>query len=528
MKTKLSIVLFSIILSFASSKAEMVTRTRTVVDTVAAMKLINNKYVLYNAPIRSEIEKIDNQLTMNRAALRNNNDSIRTLEYLISKLEPKVKDKWIAEQLASYLEQSIYKLPESEFFALCKQKDYEKAKKKGELILFRGKENERIVNKAKKGDFSSGFAKACFDYLYGKAQGYSEFLSAKETNLKSERIILEKKLKKEPTTFSANLWLSEMPSKDVPTKVITERRERRGEDDLSFIEARSFAVNSSDDVDDIDSVEGKFDGLIKDRLYGYGSTKEDGITYDYDFLVSEKGTVPTLKFVLPTYGEEDCSLETLSSYWDNSGLEKDGIKISKCTEGTTYHCFTFFFENGVWVSKRPNEVKYLTYEECLERLQKRNKKPVMLNVGFYIEDYESKENNSFLLVCSEWLGLPYKSGEEGKKAFLKYEAKYEDVRETYNIPVNFSVSDNIYIRQNYFGDKSDAIFVERKNYPINGKSLLEIFRVDETPGMVEIFEDASIGDGIYLFKVAEGMYNESKSDWEINNNENQWIIKTEY
>ncbi len=523
------LALMTFLLSLSTVKADIVTRTRTVVDTVAAMKLINNKYVLYNAPIRSEIEIIDNQLTMNRAALRNNNDSIRNLEYLISKLEPKVKDKEVAEHLASYLENSIYKLPESEFFALCKQKDYEKAKKKGELNLFRGKENEKIVNKAKKGDFSSGLAKVCFDYLYRKAKGYTELLSAKETNLKIERTILEKKLKKEPATFSANLWLSEMPSKDVPTKVISERRERRGEDDLSYEEL--VAKYSLEDyridgfLEGITTVEGKFNGLIFDRISAFPveskkTFDEDGDPIYRTFrLVSEKGTTPDsyLTYQNSEYG--NIYIRKIKENWDNSKFKQDGIEILFGSFDRFLQRFTHY-SNGEWKTNDPISVNFSYFDECISIIRKQGKKERILSFkSTSSRDCNESYSIRLLPVSADLLGIPINDIKE-EQIVLK--AKYFKSRTDSVVEVMLNYGIEIPLKNFYKIEVLKEFFDNTKN---DGLLVAHYSNDDKKEIDVCIYEveyiDLSIGfdrknkftmDAIFWNKQFEAIFNTSNFD----------------
>ncbi|MDE7424893.1 MAG: hypothetical protein K2N51_14595, partial [Lachnospiraceae bacterium] len=333
--------------------------------------------------------------------------------------------------------------------------------------------------------------------------------------------LISEKLISIPSNFTAELWLTEMPNLEVPTKVITERRERRGEDDLSFEEAmEKYYFNK---IVDGKTIFGRFNGLINDRIgiFPLPSSKKvcsENPCYDYEkvILISEKEAVPNL---IIDWGEVDILEDygTLSyisnlSYYDKNFGKRDGIYIEKNTEGTCYDAYTCILENDRWVYKRPLSIDFMTYDEVLNRLNINGQKPIIIEGNFYDELSNYYSHFSFLIANNKMLGLSSFT-EDDKKFYVFINENFVDEKKCGNrSSVDIEEFKEIYVKKNYFGEGNDGIFIERE---IGNNKIRDIYKVYAEPGVAWTFPDCIICDEMGLTKVEEGYYNPVTSKWDI-------------
>lgn len=527
---KLTIALASLAILFCSSfgRAEMVTRTRTVVDTVAAMDMIKNKIEAKNQPYKLKIQTIESDIKHLEAKIKVNNDSIKKLEYLRESLAPKIKDRDLVAEIANYIGWSMVKMPDDSIFAYCKEKDLKKAKGSDAPVFaldaLKSKTRENILKKAYKGDFSSGFAKGCLDYINNMTRYESTHLEFKKNQLEKTRKAEASAITSVPTYFTADLWLNEMPNRDVPTKVITEQRQRRDADDLSYQELVGKYYNKTglnnkvapEMADCYLVIEGKFNGIINDRLCIFpidGRKEEISDDYYYDLfkkvkIVSEKGTVPELiinaskelgetGFYIshgPDYALTNFAIENLKDIWDISGniIQQDGLILSLHPEGSTIgSLYTYLFENGRWVNKAPLNPDYLSFDDCYKLLNEKGEhiEPIRFNYKV-LDEYEDEstyygepESVNLLPLNRKKIGL---SKDGDSKIYIKSKSINKVGNESTGKEEFFSLDDlvldgnnffNIAVEKDYWSKGDDALIVIYNDVENDTIKELEIYRI---------------------------------------------------
>lgn len=562
MKLTVTLATLAIFLGSSFGRAEMVTRTRTVVDTVTAMNIIKEKYEMLNQPHVLKIQSIDSDIKYLDAKIKVNNDSIKTLEDLLGDIAPKVKEKDKIVKISLYLSSSIDKLPIDSIYAYCKEKDLQKARSKEQrevaLTELRRKTKEKILNKAAKGDFSSGFANGCISYFYDRSKAESEHLSALRKYFLNDREIEESMLKKVPTFFTADLWLTNMGGKEVPTKEITECRERFGADDLSFQELiekysnhpvyRDAIRNPGDDHSLF--IKGRFDGIIKDRIGVFPVESSRIIDSDFEesfrrynqiMLISEKGTVAPLILSYPKelgtdgyYGYyvdvNGYWLNSLTDIWSVNGLvdKRDGLSVFAHPEGSTIDSeYTFVVENGKWVNKSPLNPDYLSFDECREILKEKMQQHQIKVLEFNYKvledygdhyDYYGDGSSVNLLPFINTMIAEDKNNVE-KKLYIKSKSLNKGEEGFVALPNLILNADNLYnvvVEKDFWSPGDDALIViykkENTDKPFYD---LEYYRISWGALDFAYINGLGIDYICYWEKWLEGTYNQETGENDI-------------
>ncbi|MDE7412554.1 MAG: hypothetical protein K2N05_02015, partial [Muribaculaceae bacterium] len=309
--------------------------------------------------------------------------------------------------------------------------------------------------------------------------------------------LISEKLISIPSNFTAELWLTEMPNRDVPTKIITEYRERRDDTDMNFQEAIDSYVNDVE-LNEIERVAGKFDGLIKDELYCFSLTKPYSQIYDYTELISKNGTVPTLiikfpgEIILGEVGGPCISMEAVNDIWDSSCVKKDGIICSFSPDEEAAimgyrDIYSFFFDGYNWVKSKPLNPIYLTFEECGEVVKSKS------NKNLYLKSPLSDEKIKVVAVTRDDLGVPKSSFDDG---LLVIKDEWENNIEYENVDF-----EKIMRESNKWGIGNDALvvyYIDRKD----NKRKFDKYALMEGP---ECSEWVKREEGIY--NAYQGTYN---------------------
>lgn len=568
-KLTITLSFLAILLPSLSSDAEMVTRTRLVVDTVKALQTIHSKIDKANAPHLEKIRTLKTKSEILEQRLKENGDSIKLLEELNGYVAPKVKEKDKAEKIFNFVSGSIDKLPDDFIFSYCKEKDIEKAKKKDqpgiELQKLKNKTKENLLKNTKKGDLSSDFASECILYFYSKNRNEKNRLLNQMNNTSTDLMLEHNNIIVKPATFTASTWLKNMPETAVPTKTITIRREKRGPDDLSYNELmdkyyRYFNV-TSELGGDIFDVSGKFDGLIADKIGVFPvensrykpeyMDNDDWKCYKKIAIVSEKGSIPELIITSPKAmgengfyiftqydGERNANfeIEDLKSRWIINGeiQQRDGLLLNlhpgESTIGVTY---TYVLENGKWVNKSPLNVEYMSYEDCMNLIKETGGevKTQTFNYRTLDEGYDSddsymgeRETVNIIAFIDETLGLN-KPGESKVCVKSKSVTKNFD-NEYYSLPdliIDSKNVRNIYVEKDFWSRGDDAVVVVYDNIGINGNEpKLDFYRI--------VFQGPDYGylngigrdDSVMWAKRAEGIYSTETDEISI------YKVKEEY
>ncbi|MDE7414259.1 MAG: hypothetical protein K2N05_10810, partial [Muribaculaceae bacterium] len=215
---KLTVILSSLIILFDCFlvRAEMVTRTRMVVDTVAAMKMIKEKIDNKNLPNKNKINISEKKIVDLQNSLRNIESKKNEYDHLFSLIEPKIKDYQLSVKLYDVLAEELPNIPADSIYKYAKKGDYKKAVNdkmwREKLADLCQKTIDNVLKDAQKGKFGSGLVKSCF--LYRLAQLNDE-IDAKSKDIKHEvdtRDLISEKLISIPSNFTAELWLTEMPN----------------------------------------------------------------------------------------------------------------------------------------------------------------------------------------------------------------------------------------------------------------------------------------------------------------------------
>ncbi|MDE6297853.1 MAG: hypothetical protein K2L89_08395, partial [Muribaculaceae bacterium] len=324
-----------------------------------------------------------------------NEDSLETTNKMIASVAgaKKIKDKELANRIAQYIESSINRIPDAMIFVFCNEKDVKKAKESDSpgyaLETLKSKTIEKFLKKTSKGDFSSDFAIECLNYCNTQARGELVKLLSRNTELESYRVEEASTIKMVPSDLTVSSWYNEMPNDEVPTKVITEERLRRDEDDLSYQELMNKYYKDSDLYGLIPDpkfptlvINGRFNGILDDRLaiFPVESSRikgEYGEYYKKLKIVSENSTVPELLIECPKEVGADgvfldaalngaaAQLKKISDIWDINGkkIVQDGFMLIFPQEDSDGSVYTYLFDGHKWDNVSPLNLNYLSYEE---------------------------------------------------------------------------------------------------------------------------------------------------------------------
>lgn len=560
--------IFVATLSIAPGSAQADVGQRLVVDSVAALNVIGKKVDAINTTPRNNINALQEKISGLEDRLAANN---RELAYLndihrnISPLVPKIKDTEVRDQLVQFLEMSFKNMPDDSILNYCKPKDVEKARRSenraAEIQKLKEKATEKILKRAQKGDFSSGYTLGCVDYFLKGANNNRALLNS-ELSKAQEALEVEKgKLVKKPDSFTADAWLGIIGEADVPTKRIIDTTE--SSDNLTFQQlvdkyysskpytaggdfdiymAAQDVASQREDFEKNGSANGKFDGLIKDKIGAFpaeitiqnywqydGGERVKGRfkVFDKVMVKSENGTVPAFEFPLgfkESFSEFGIPfvVTTMNSYWDESGKKRDGISIFCNYPESSDGKKTLMYNDGkTWKITIPDDAEFLTYNESLDRIKRNGHSPQILKLKETRDSYyggSEQVQHSFLVVTNALIGhadnnysdtsliLKYRDQENSPAASEGY-CKIE-------VPGFNKIYVDNYSGMDYSGQ---VIIVEGSTGSGNNiKKKKYIYR----PGLWEMNEEININGRNFSFckdltLIAEGTYNNRTGKWEI-------------
>lgn len=541
-----------------TAEAEIVTRYYTVVDTVNAMRQMREKKDVINAPVKAQIDDIQKEIKENAKKLAETEDSMSFLNSLKDDYAPKVVDNSYNQKMTEFLVESMSKVPMDAFLGFCNPKDVEKARKKdniGALEELRRKVAEKTLKKAEKGDYVSGVAEGVLNFFCDQTLTTKKKLSNEESELNKKKKKLEDRIEKAPETFTISAWRNDMTGIEVPTKVIKVRKERRGPDDLSFDELRhEYDIPLYRDAwEKFDSagyfprlfVEGKFDGIIKDRLgiFPVKSSKiePEGENVDNPYeifgkfiIVSENSPIENAEkdynvYLCNSAEFPGCgfSLEPLNELWSINGNEerRDGFILSlNPLESSITEQYTYVLENGKWVNKSPFDPRYLSFDECLQIMKNEGGKPKITEFSFRLNDAVdendvntdsiSKTTVELMLVGDSSLGL------EGNGIYVKTisRKKGEEENSKFSLQALRFDSEDFYsmvIKKDYFASGDDALVIYYQNNANPSELRVEFYKYGWNGPEVSFMNGLEILTEGKWIKALEGVYDKLTDEYDL-------------
>ncbi len=552
------LTLFATVFAVAPSSAYAFGSQRLVVDTTAAMNIIDRKINDLNVKPKERINYLEDKILGLEKQLKDNGQELAYLNEIhhnLSPLVPKIKNAEVRDQLVQFLESSFQQIPQDSIFAYSKPKDLQKAQNSkdriAELQKLKEKTTEKIIKSAKKGDFSSGYVIGCLNYFLNKANNNKKILNSDLTKAKSELESEQTRIIAKPAFFTAALWLELMgENTDVPTKKITDTRfdsdpELQSLDDLIkkyyapvmgrkdfFMDYKDWysASGQRNEWEETPLIlEGKFDGLIKDRLFlfpanlrvqNYIQNKNgerdswggDIPVYDKVLVISENGTVPPFEYSL---GFQACnrpfSFKTVNTYWDESGKKRDGVSIlTTYPESSDGIKLMMYNDGNTWKTVLPDDAEFLSYDEAIDRITKQGHTPQILK----LTEFEPVIF-SFLVVTNKMIGHTDKNNPDST-VILKYKNS-DDTSERsegycqIDIPGFSKIYTDKFSGREYSGQVIVAEGTDR-----NGKKKKYIYRpyIEEIPEGFTL-NGREISFSQLIDQVAEGTFNNNTGKWEI-------------
>lgn len=402
---------------------------RTVIDSAKAVSAINAEIAQHNAPFERDIARLLDQMDRNAVAHRLASDTLASVKRLQQLYLPKVKEKELAGEFAAYYEAELNKLPLDKLFTLAKEKDVEKAHRKQnadeeieKLVL---KIKTKQVKEASKGNLEKTIVSELIDSACRHLDFLTEHLDA-SLKAESDSVAgLRGQLTSLLEAFDLSDYTARFNPETIPLKQINVSLANAPADYHSFAyyaEKYPYCLK--------ESAEGKFNGIVTDKIYVFPceSALEPG--WDGAFLArklvlkSEKGSVP--ECVAENPGEESLTvvfqgsgewigsgvncIQTLRDVWEKGGKERDGVFVSTHPDGSTLsQDLTYVLDGDKWVNRAPYNPAYLSYSDCQLLLPEMvmSKEPIPFN--WYSENGQEHTSCKLIFVV----------GNDGKTVYVK-------------------------------------------------------------------------------------------------------------
>ncbi|MBD5212983.1 MAG: hypothetical protein HDS74_07835 [Bacteroidales bacterium] len=416
-----------------------VTQQRLAIDTVSALKVINQDINNKNLPIEQEIISINSAIGEREAVLQKSQNDLARFKKPHAYTGIKVKDDKVISEFVSLLP-TIYSSSSTQTLLsqLAKPKEIEKAQKKGETDKLIDKKWEKLTKSVSKGDFTHPFLKEAVARLI--AQEEKTIRNLKEELQKSEKDLDEAKGKLLPnvTKFDADAFYEAFGTGHaLPTHFITETISyddpQEGEDYATLVARYYNTPDKHNNFKEQLQITGKFDGYIEDTLgmfplesskyadenYGF---EEGAKTYNKILIKAKHNTVRPLivdrreldehleDLIFFTSSPEwtlmDNVMQRINELWSKDTRPQDGVDLSLHPDGATINYdFTYVYEDGEWKHKVPFSPKYMSYDELLPYAKNKDNP---INFTYRGTDlFTDTEKSSIIIVSPTDMGAKY-------------------------------------------------------------------------------------------------------------------------
>ena len=416
-----------------------VTQQRLAIDTVAALKVINQDINNKNLPIEQEIISINSAIDEREAVLQKSHNDLARLKKPHAYTGMKVKDDKVISEFV-FLLPKIYSSSSTQTLLsqLAKPKEIEKAQKKGETDKLIDKKWEKLTKSVSKGDFTHPFLKDAVARLI--AQEEKTIRNLKEEQQKAEKDLDDAKGKLLPnvTKFDADAFYEAFGTGHaLPTHFITETISyddpQEGEDYATLVARYYNTPDKHNNFKEQLQITGKFDGYIEDTLgmfplesskyadenYGF---EEGAKTYNKILIKAKHNTVRPLivdrreldehleDLIFFTSSPEwtlmDNVMQRINELWSKDTRPQDGVDLSLHPDGATINYdFTYVYEDGEWKHKVPFSPKYMSYDELLPYAKNKDNP---INFTYRGTDlFTDTEKSSIIIVSPTDMGAKY-------------------------------------------------------------------------------------------------------------------------
>ncbi|MBD5217410.1 MAG: hypothetical protein HDS73_02820 [Bacteroidales bacterium] len=485
-----------------------VTQQRLAIDTVSALKVINQDINNKNLPIEQEIISINSAIGERKAVLQKSQNDLARFKKPHAYTGIKVKDDKVISEFVSLLP-AIYSSSSTETLLsqLAKPKEIEKAQKKGETDKLIDKKWEKLTKSVSKGDFTHPFLKDAVARLI--AQEEKTIRNLKEEQQKAEKDLDEAKGKLLPnvTKFDADAFYESFGAGHaLPTHFITETVAyddlQEGEDYATLVARYYNTPDKHNDFKESRQITGKFDGYIEDILgmfplesskytdenYGF---EEGAKTYNKILIKAKNNTVRPLivdRRELDEHLEDlifftsspactlsDHGMQRINELWSKDTRPQDGVDVSlHPNEATINYDYTYVYENGEWKHKVPFSPKYMSYDDLLPYAKNKDN-PINFTYRD-VDEYSTTEIASIIMVDPSDMGAKYQAEGEPRLYFKSkapdgYAQDNTDGDCDFSVPAKHLIDYVISKESTQRGDAIGIVYADIKNGKYKGTQI---------------------------------------------------------
>ncbi len=385
---KYLIVIFLIAASMPLKAQATLFRQRLAVDSIAAVRLVNQEIGRLNQPTQQTIDKLQPLVHSINNDIRSLNDKVNKISRIeIASDGKKIKDKDAIATMTGLFPEMLERLPTDSIYSrLIKPSKQKDRMYKSERAKQLEKELNNIRKKVSKGNFSHPFICYAFSGYKKDVNNLLSGLSRKKNNYEKEIAEAKKKLIPRVKKFKAEQFFDFFGAdKSIPTRTIYEgvrfTYPEMVEDYDKLVERYYNTPDKLLNFKVTKEVAGKFDGLLTDTIGMFplesmkSARKEEyepeTVYYNGIMLKSKYNTIDPIIIDLhdltryTPYNDVTYTLgpdgtlsphvvELINGTWEKGGKDKDGISVLMYPyESTKEQDFTFIYEDGKWQRKQP-------------------------------------------------------------------------------------------------------------------------------------------------------------------------------
>lgn len=317
-----------------------------------------------------------------------------------------------------------------------------------------------------------------------------------------------------PDSFSSEAWLNLYGTSDIPVKEIMVTRDAVGIDTIPFLDlVAHFFPEEKDRVIFLEqfSAIGKFDGFIKDCIGVFPDNEKS----DKILIKSMEETVPPLRISLG-FEAEGLLVEICDSYWGNPTVKREGFEIKAFFPGSTDGVRLFYYFDGKeWRETVPRNKECLSYDECVDIIERQGAEPVLIKGNWSDEDRDLP--SSFLVMSDETLyENPHFPGDHNVLKY-KIDSGSEILSGNCAIKTPDESWSSVFVIRNYEDSGKDVIAVEymvsKEGYRLKKRDIY--IPVRDTSGIMTgpRIKGCNFDRSVYLKKIAEGTLNYNNDKW---------------